>query len=195
MKTSMPKTDHQVEGQEGKFSLFAGKKIHTTDQYSLGDPNREWHRAFHKEARVYIQELGAYSYVKLVERFAFVLSLRRLCDELECSYSWQPEGNPTQKARRPSRALPANSFPRRGHSAVGLLRLPGTTPPGAALCQTKKLRTPATFTRTFSQTVRETTTQYWSGKHFFAETRNQERPYCGNKTLFGCNRCGQDPSR
>ena len=44
-----------------------------------------------------------------------------------------------------------------------------------------------------SQKIRGTTTQYWSGKHFFCRKRNQERPCCGNNTFFGCNRCGQDP--
>ena len=48
-----------------------------------------------KDASVHIQELGSYLCVKLVEDSLSVLSLGRLCDELEYSFSWQPGGNPT----------------------------------------------------------------------------------------------------
>ena len=146
MKTSMPKPiikskdrrGHSVSSQERKS--VRQTNIHLTASGIVRST---------KEARVYIQELGTYSYVKFVEDSPSVLSLRRLCGELECSYSWQPGGNPTQKARRLSRVVPAISFPRRDHSLSRLLRLPGTTPPGAALYQTMKLRIHATFTRTF----------------------------------------------
>ena len=41
-----------------------------------------------KEAKVHIQKLGTYLYVKLVEDFPSALSLGRLCDEFGYSYSW-----------------------------------------------------------------------------------------------------------
>ena len=38
---------------EDSFSSPQENKNHTTDQQPLGDPNREWHRPFHKEAMFY----------------------------------------------------------------------------------------------------------------------------------------------
>ena len=48
-----------------------------------------------KEARVYIQELGTFLYVKFVEGSPSAMSLGRLCDGLEYSHSWQAGGNST----------------------------------------------------------------------------------------------------
>ena len=48
-----------------------------------------------EEARVHIRELGTHLSVKLVEDSPSVLSLGRLCDELETSHSWQTGGNRT----------------------------------------------------------------------------------------------------
>ena len=47
-----------------------------------------------KEMKVYIQELGTCLSMKSLEDFPSVLSLGRFCDELGCSYSWQPGDNP-----------------------------------------------------------------------------------------------------
>ena len=59
-------------------SLSAGKEDHTEDQKLPGDPNREGTIRSTEEARVDIQELGTYLYVKLVDEFPSVLSLGRL---------------------------------------------------------------------------------------------------------------------
>ena len=48
-----------------------------------------WSSAGWSEAAVYIQELFIYFHVKLVDGSSLVLSLGRLFDELENSYSWQ----------------------------------------------------------------------------------------------------------
>ena len=48
-----------------------------------------------KEANAYIQDLDTHLYAKLVEDSPSLLSLGRVCDELGCSFSWQPGGNLT----------------------------------------------------------------------------------------------------
>ena len=46
------------------------------------------------ETKVYVQELGASIYRKLVDNYSSVLLLGPLCNELVCSYLWRPGENP-----------------------------------------------------------------------------------------------------
>ena len=62
-------------------SLSTGNKNFTTDKKIPGDPNRDWHRPFHKRGEVRIQEVGTHFNVKFVEDPPSVLSLRP-CDYL-----------------------------------------------------------------------------------------------------------------
>ena len=70
-----------------KFPYFAGRKNIRKPEAASGIFRST------KDPKVYTQELGTYSYVKLVEHFPSALSWGRLCDELGCSYSWQPGEN------------------------------------------------------------------------------------------------------
>ena len=94
--TSAAKTDHGVErpdvlSRQWCFSAYDGRKIFQCEGEKHSMKNKKTTRKFiprtlcavpPKEEKVYIQDLGTYLYVKLVEDYFSVLSLGRLCDEL-----------------------------------------------------------------------------------------------------------------
>ena len=134
-----------------------------------GDPrNGKVHST--KRAWVYIEELGTYLCLKLVEDSPSVLSLGRLCDELTRR---KPHTNKKQQDHHVLCRKFRSS--RRGHSAGGrLVNLPGTTPTKETLCQMRNWRIPR-----------------WSCWNLSLKMDAKGIPYCGTRTSFGCNRCGE----
>ena len=79
------------------FTFTKGREDHQKDVELLGNTNRKRYCSFYNRTKVYIQELGAYSYVKLVEDCLSVLSLCRKFDELGYSTHGHQEKIPDQR--------------------------------------------------------------------------------------------------
>ena len=118
---------------------------HTTDQHLPGDPNRKPRMAWSVPLarRRFTSRISAPTfYWKSVEDSTSELSLRRVCDELEYSYSWQPGRNTTlTKGKVDNHALYRQfRFSRRSHSAKSYSICQARARQGKPLRQTQKWR-------------------------------------------------------
>ena len=146
-----------------------------------------------KVARVYIQELGTFLHLKLVESSPQVLSLGLVCDEFGYSNSCQLGDIPKVNARvrKPSRAGPAISS-RRRHSAEShsiYKALPRQWKPCARQTEETILNVLAPFSESLidNDAVLLRTSLPAEKKVGKTELRNN--------ACFGCNRCGVRPRR
>ena len=79
---------------DGRFAFPEGEEFHLTNNDILEIQTENGSARSPTDATAYIQELGTYFYVKLVEDCPSVLRLGRLRDGWCYDYSWQPGENP-----------------------------------------------------------------------------------------------------
>ena len=150
-------TDHNIEGQDvycrqwcflardGESSLSRRKrKPYDRPKSSWrSKPQTSMASSVPLARRGFTSRISAPTfYWKLVEDSTSELSLRRLCDELEYSYSWQPGRNPTlTKGKEDNHALYRQfRFSRRSHSAKSYSICQARARQGKPLRQTQKWR-------------------------------------------------------
>ena len=132
-----------------------------------------------KEARVYIQELGTYLYVTMVQNSPSVLSLG-LCDELGFSHSW--EGGGTNKGKKTITCCTDDFVP---HVAVTHQKVssPGKHDPARInLCKIQKWRKPRRNCGNPSLKVQKQRCSIGQATTSI-RTRSWERSYCAKQDL------------